>query len=331
MLAVWLCGAGLVLLFSQQVMDSVQRVTQTFAVSVLPALFPMMVLGGLYSPERPGTGERFFLVLFGFCAGSPASARQTALLHTHCPVPRRELMPLLCMCGVMSPMFFVGSLGGRLGQQAGWLLLVAHWLSALATGMICAGFYRRMPQRGPLAETHPPSAAERTAPGRTLLTCLPEAISAAAQSLLSVLGAMATFGIVSAVLQGVAEMFFPAWTADHPASLSLLWAVLEVGGGIFSLLEHAPPLWTICALCSFGGLSIWLQNLLFVGKLINPMELLAWRMLHGVLGGICCYLLQKLCPVAVPTAAQAAGVVPGSLLPILLLVTLAFPNRRRAS
>lgn len=331
MLAVWLCGAGLVLLFSQQVMDSVQRVTQTFAVSVLPALFPMMVLGGLYRPGSSGTGERFFLVLFGFCAGSPASARQTALLHTLCPIPRRELMPLLCMCGVMSPMFFVGSLGGRLGQQAGWLLLVAHWLSALATGLICAGVYRRKPQRGPLAETHPSSAAERTAPSRTLLTCLPEAISAAAQSLLSVLGAMTTFGIVSAVLRGVAEMLFPAWTADHPASLSLLWAVLEVGGGIFSLLEHAPPLWTICALCSFGGLSIWLQNLLFVGKMINPMELLAWRMLHGVLGGIFCYLLLRVCPFTVPTASRTTGALPASVLPVLLLVTLAFPSRRRVS
>lgn len=329
--AVWMGIAGLILVFSPQVMGSVQQIAHTFVTSVLPALFPMMVLSGLCSPERPGTGNRCFLVLFGFCAGSPASARQAALLHARQPLPHRQWMPLLCMCGVMSPMFFVGSLGGRLGQQAGWLLLAAHWLSALLTGWLCTGFYRFR------AVNRPFPAAERAAPsppapsGKGLLTALPTAVTAAAQALLSVLGAMMAFGIAAAVLRGIAERLFSPWTAAHPAPLAVLWALLEIGGGIFSLLEHAPPLWAVCALCSFGGLSIWLQNLLFLGKTINPMELLVWRMLHGVLGGVCCYLLQLLCPVAVPTAAQAAGTVPGSLLPMLLLITLGFPSRRRAS
>lgn len=331
MQAIWVCGAGLILFFSRQAMEAVQEVAQTFVVSVLPALFPMMVLGGLCNPEKPGTGNRSFLVLFGFCAGSPASARQAALLYAHRPMARRQFMPLLCMCGVMSPMFFVGSLGGRLGQQAGWLLLAAHWLSALATGMLCIGFYRCKAEDELLPAGERPVPPPAASSGTGLLTALPTAVTTAAQALLSVLGAMMAFGIVAAVLRGIAERLFPAWTAAHPDLLAFLWALLEIGGGTFSLLEHAPPLWTICTLCSFGGLSIWLQNLLFVGKMTNPMELLLWRMLHGVLGGICCYLLQKLCPVAVPTAAQAAGAVPGSLLPILLLVTLAFPNRRRAS
>jgi hypothetical protein len=314
-------------------MASVQQVGQTFVVSVLPALFPMMVLGGLFDPAQTKQGKQALLVLFGFCAGSPASARQAALLHKRCPIPRKRWMPLLCMGGVMSPMFFVGSLAGRLGQQAGWLLLAAHWLSALATGMVCTGFYRCKAEDDPPSAAKSPAAPPPEPSGKGLSAAMPAAVTAAAQALLSVLGAMMAFGIVAAVLRGIAERLFPAWTAAHPSTLACLWALLEIGGGIFSLMEHAPPLWAVCALCSFGGLSIWLQNLLFLGKTTNPMELLVWRMLHGGLGGLCCYLLQQLCPAAVPTAAQTAGamVAPGSLLPILLLVTLAFPGRRRAS
>lgn len=329
----WMCTAALMLIFSQQAMGAVQQVAQTFVASVLPALFPMMILGGLMQPGRHGTGESIFLILFGFCAGSPASAKQTAQLYTRCPLPRRRLMPLLCMCGVMSPMFFIGSLGARIGRQAGWLMLLAHWLSALATGAVCAAFYRYRQVASSQTARHVPAndSIPDSLQGNSLPLAVPTAIVGAAQALLSVFGAMTAFGVLAAIVKGLVETFLPAWAQTHPAALALLWALLEVGGGTFSLLECTPPLWALCALCSFGGLSIWMQNLLFLKDMVNPMELLVWRGLHGVLGGLCCLILLRFCPAAEAAATAVPAQAHSSLLPLLLLLTLAFPNRRRAS
>ena len=59
-------------------------------------------------------------------------------------------------------------------------------------------------------------------------------------------------------------------------------------------LEMWLPL--LCALCSFGGLSILMQNLLFLGKSIRPGRLLACRLLHGAAAYGICGLLVRLFP-----------------------------------
>ena len=71
-----------------------------------------------------------------------------------------------------------------------------------------------------------------------------------------------------------------------------------MGGGAHALLDAsaAPDLPLLCALCSFGGLSIWMQNLLFLGKSIRPGKLLLLRLLHGAATYGICGLLVRLLP-----------------------------------
>ncbi len=305
----WLLLVAVLLFFSTETMDTGYRAAQVFASSVLPALFPMMVVGGLMSggnsKNRP---ERFlvmWLITFGFCAGSPASARQLCALHQQRPLTGKQCRPLLCMTGVMSPLFFTGTLASRLGQGDGLRLLVCHWLAALATGLVCWAWQRKYkespdcPAAGGSCPAPPPRGS---LPDR-----LPAAISGAAQALLSVLGAMMVFAIVAAVLRALLARLWPDWTRAHQPMLAVLWALLEIGGGSLSVLDSfaAPPLALLCALCSFGGLSIWMQNLLFVGQMIHPAELLGWRLLHGALGYGFCWLTTLFWGPAAPAAAQA--------------------------
>ena len=58
----------------------------------------------------------------------------------------------------------------------------------------------------------------------------------------------------------------------------------------------APDLPLLCALCSFGGLSILMQNLLFLGKSIRPGKLLLLRLLHGAAAYGVCRMLVRLFP-----------------------------------
>ena len=69
-------------------------------------------------------------------------------------------------------------------------------------------------------------------------------------------------------------------------------------GSAAAVLEAWPqaPMALLCALCSFGGLSIWLQNLLFVPACVRPAKLLCVRMLHGALSGGLALLIFTLFP-----------------------------------
>ena len=292
----WLFGlAALMLLDSGTVLDAVNGAAGLFVRSVMPALFPMMVLNGL-SARLSGREKRWMTVGFCWLAGSPASAQRLEGLWERGELPERALLPLAAATGVMSPLFFVGSLGSRLPNPAGgWLLLTAHWLGALAAAGLIHGLSRRF---SPTEKAETVRPEERTAGRASLLAALPDSLRQAGTALLSVCGAMMLFSILAAFFRQGISFLLPGWAADHPEIPALLWALLEIGGGAHALLDVSPTpdLPLLCALCSFGGLSIWMQNLLFLGKSIRPGKLLLLRLLHGAAAYGVCRMLVRLFP-----------------------------------
>lgn len=292
----WIFGlAALMLLDSDTVLNAVNGAAGVFVRSVMPALFPMMVLNGL-SARLSGRERRWMTVGFCWLAGSPASAQRLEGLRERGELPERALLPLVAATGVMSPLFFVGSLGSRLPNPAGgWLLLTAHWLGALAAAGLIHGLSRRF---SPTEKAETVCPEERTAGRASLLAALPDSLRQAGTALLSVCGAMMLFSILAAFFRQGLSALLPGWAADHPEVPALLWALLEIGGGAHALLDVSPTpdLPLLCALCSFGGLSIWMQNLLFLGKSIRPGKLLLLRLLHGAAAYGVCRMLVRLFP-----------------------------------
>lgn len=292
----WIFGlAALMLLDSDTVLNAVNGAAGVFVRSVMPALFPMMVLNGL-SARLSGREKRWMTVGFCWLAGSPASAQRLEGLRERGELPERALLPLAAATGVMSPLFFVGSLGSRLPNPAGgWLLLTAHWLGALAAAGLIHGLSRRF---SPMEKVETVRPEERTAGRASLLAALPDSLRQAGTALLSVCGAMMLFSILAVFFRQGLSFLLPGWAADHPEVPALLWALLEIGGGAHALLDVSPTLDLplLCALCSFGGLSIWMQNLLFLGKSIRPGKLLLLRLLHGAAAYGVCRMLVRLFP-----------------------------------
>ncbi|MBR3874670.1 MAG: hypothetical protein IKJ26_10995 [Clostridia bacterium] len=274
----WLAGAcvAVLLVFSTQAMQAAQTALHVFVGGVLPALFPMTVLSRLLpvrkKDERFAKNDALCTALFAFAAGSPAAAQRVSTSHT-----AQEW--LYALTGVMSPMFFTGTLAGWTGNaDAARRMLVLHWAGAALTALIWKCL---IPQQSLQTQ---PSADQRIA--------LPSAIGGAAQSMLGICGAMMLFSVAAGVLRAVMERLFPLWTAQNAVLLSVAWAVLEIGGGAHAVLQAfaSPPYALLSALCAFGGLSIWMQNLLFCAQSIRPAKLLGMRMLHGAL----CYGLGLL-------------------------------------
>ena len=194
----WLFGlAALMLLDSGTVLDAVNGAAGLFVRSVMPALFPMMVLNGLCA-RLGGREQRWMTVCFCWLSGSPASAQRLEGLWERGGLAGRELLPMAAATGVMSPLFLVGSLGGRLPNPAGgWLMLTAHWLGALAVAGLIRLFSRPQTTNpvGPKKETLPEPEPV------SLLAALPDSLRQAGPALLAVCGAMMLFSILAALFR----------------------------------------------------------------------------------------------------------------------------------
>ena len=266
---IWgLCISAL-LLFSGEAMQAASGAAKVFVSGVMPALFPMMVISRLLPS---GSGHLAPEALFAFASGSPASAQRVRRLHD-AGLPQGRCEVLFMLTGVMSPMFFTGTLAAWTGEKhMACAMLVLHWLSAA----LCAlGWSLFVPVQG---RCHAP----------TEKTSLPAAILQSAQALMAVCGAMMLFAIAAGMLRAALT---PAFPARHEKLLSLLHALLEIGSGASAVLSawEEPPYALLGALCSFGGLSIWMQNLLFASECIRPAKLLFMRALHGAV----CYVLSS--------------------------------------
>ena len=268
------------LAFSDAAMAAALEAARCFAAGVMPALLPMMVLGRML-PAGRGKPRSFIRLwiragAFAFAAGSPASAQRAAEMRAEMNPARWE--KLLCLTGVMSPMFFTGMLAGWLGSaREGWVLLGIHWLGAVLTALIW-----------------PARWGENTSEVRyetPMRMSLPEAIAQSAHSLLCVCGAMMVFSVAACLVKSVLAALFPVWTAQHAGWLALLWGVMEIGGGSSAVIQaYEKPQALLSALCGFGGMSIWLQNLLFLGQNVRPAKLLFMRTVHGAV----CYAIVSL-------------------------------------
>ena len=265
-------GMLALLAFSDAAMEGALNAAQSFAQGVMPALAPMMILGRLLpagrADESAGAALRIRTVLFAWAAGSPAAAQRVLMT----PLPPKRLECMLCLTGVMSPMFFTGTLAKWLQSTAdGRKLLIIHWTGAAVAAALWAWLVP------PAKETQPSVNIPRGAPVE-----LASAIGQSMQPLLCVMGAMVLFSALAGVGIRAASCVFPVWMKQHTRLPALLWGVLEIGGGAAAVCrEWAKPHAALSALCGFGGISLLIQNMLFLQGVVPARRLAAMRALHG--------------------------------------------------
>lgn len=253
--AAWL-GAALALfaLYPEDAMEAARAACRLWAGHVMPALFPYMVFSQLLASS---VRSPLLTVPLAMLGGSPSGARLIALLGASPEKAQR----LAALCATASPLFILGTLKG------GAPMLVSHWLGALAAW----GFVRLWGGRTALAETLsvPQPAARLT---------LIEAVRDAALAMLSVCGFMVLFSVLGALAAHLMPL--------SPPLRALLSCVLEMAGGCASVaslsLPAAERAALQCAAVSFGGLSVFMQNALFLRSAgVNLRTQLCARIVHA--------------------------------------------------
>ena len=135
---------------------------------------------------------------------------------------------------------------------------------------------------------------------------LPQAISSAVTSSLSICGCVVFFRIVGAVLLAVLPL--------PPTAVS---AALEVSAGCadFAALGGAAALYGCCACLSVLGVSVWAQLRLFAGAAYRPRLLVFSRAVHLVLLQL---LVRGVCTL-LPGSVTACSTLAARVLPVFRL------------
>lgn len=258
--------AGAMLTFPAQAADAAWLGLTLWARSVAPVLGPFMVCM-LMLTSRVGGGMSFRTVLCWLC-GSPGGAR----LMQEARLSGLAALRAAAMTGTMSPMFFLGTVEGWLGKGgSGWLLLGCHIAGAFCLGL-CFRAERRKEQS----------------------TAVPMPLSAALRESALALLTVALCMMLGCVSSRMAACAFPGLP---PGGTAAMQCALEVTAGVKALTQLNPPfaLPLVCAACSFGGLSLLMQNAAFWQESgVGLPQLLLLRLAHGLLSGSLCLIAQQL-------------------------------------
>lgn len=294
--------------------------------SVLPALFPFFVVCELLTAAPPPavllrpvqrvlgleSAETARALLLSWVGGYAVCARLAGHLYGAGRITRRDAALLQVLGCCSGPGFVIGCVGGALlgNVRLGVVLYAAQIGANLGVGGCIAllrdgrrGRCSSSPRGRMQAST--PTDCTREVSGHGEVT-LPQAISSAVSSSLSVCGCVVFFRIVGAVLLAVL-----------PLPAAAVSAALEVSAGCadFAALGGAAALYGCCACLSVLGVSVWAQLRLFAGTAYRPRLLLASRAVHLVL----LQLLVRVCVQLLPGSVTACSTLAARVLPVFRL------------
>lgn len=281
---------------SKTVADGMLRSLRLCAVTLLPSLFPMLVLSRLLDhlglPQTlsrhaapimrrlfgvSGAGAQAFIL--GLCGGYPLGATVVAQLRRDKAVSRDEAERLLAFCNNSGTAFIVGAAGGVFGSaKVGLWLYIAHILAAVCTGLC----FRRRSE--PSASLSAPRDTVRFAEALT------GSVTGALDACLGLCAYVCFFGAVTSLFDSF--RFLPALGGVFAMGF------FELGGGIGALAgwRHGPLTMALAGfLLGWGGLSVHCQTLGAVAKTdIKCARHLAGRALCGLFAAAFSFLFSYL-------------------------------------
>lgn len=288
-----LAGIFLFVMTSPQVMEAVRRALWLCADTVIPSLFPFMVLSDLLVASLAPSDKRRGPALLGIppvgwgafalgaLCGFPIGVKYLCDLYRTGRLQRGAALRLLPFVNNSGPAFVIAGIGLSLFSSLsfGLLLYAVQLLSALLCGILFFALSQKAE-----AGISPPQKGGAVDGG------LLPAIRRSATAMLGVCAAVVFFSAVAEVV----GMYLPAFFT------AVVHSLLEVGGAsraAADMLGTAPLLaraLAVLALC-FGGFSVHLQAQVFLAETDLPFSrYLAGKAVQAALALLLFFLLSPL-------------------------------------
>lgn len=148
-------GAVLMVISPAAALESARKAVNLWMFTVLPSMFPFFFctdlligsgahvrLGSLF--EKPARklfgvpGVAGFVYISSILSGYPAGARVLGELHSQGQISGKNVREILTFCSTSGPLFLLGAVGAGMlhSAAAGYVILCAHYLGSLLTGLI---------------------------------------------------------------------------------------------------------------------------------------------------------------------------------------------------
>jgi len=318
---------------------------------VFPALLPFFIgseilmglgvvhfMGVLLEPfmrplfNVPGVGS--FVLAMGLASGYPLGSILTAKLRRDKLCSKTEAERLMSFTNTADPLFMTGAVAVGMFHDisVGFVIIGAHYLSALAVGLILA-FYKRNQDRSPALEVASQGnifvkalralIQARDKDGRPLGKLMGDAVRQSVNSLLLIGGFIILFSVVVRILSLVGVVSFltrilaTALTAlgwNPEVAPSLVSGFFEITMGAQAASRAPVPLadkvMAASALIAWSGLSVHAQVAAVTqGTDINMGPYVGARVIHAALAAVIAgYMMGPAQPVTVWLAPQFAPV-----------------------
>ena len=288
-----LITAGLALLMlallalSRPAAEAVRQGLQLCAGSVIPALFPFLVLSSLFAAVggTSGAGRGFSasaqrvlrcssrgvsVFFLGILGGYPVGGRLVGQLLRAKELSREEAEHLLCFCNNAGPAFILGIAGlGCFGSlRIGIWLYLIHVGAAFLLGLLSG--------RKPSTPTSPRPITSAAGPRPSFPQSLVESIGAAGSTMVQICAFVVFFFTLL-------QLFSSLTGLSHP----LLLGSVELTQGILRLPDSGVGLIMAAALLGWGGVSVHCQTAAVLsGTGLSLRRYLCAKALHAALSAL---------------------------------------------
>ena len=260
----------LILFCSETATGAMKHSLTLCAETVVPALFPFMVVSELIVASGAATAlgkllaplfRRLFgvggaggsAILLGFACGFPIGTKSAVGLYDAGSISRGDLCYLLCVCNQPSSAFVTGVVGVSLfgSYRFGLLLYGLTLASGLAVGLVLRCLLKK--------DEYVCQTERANAPQRTGVSRFTDAVAGSARGMLTVCAFVCFFGTLVACLSSL-----PAVQALPPVLSALTVGFFELTGGVSQAAACTPP--ALAAYASawclgWSGLSVHFQIL----------------------------------------------------------------------
>lgn len=276
-----------------------------FATSVAPALFPFFfftrILTSVGTAQILGDALKKPIARFYNCpsvggyvffmsaiSGYPVGSRLLSDLCAAGIIDRRQVKAISAFTSTSGPLFIVGTVGTVMFSSAtfGYLLMAVHFAGALINGFIYRIKAKDAKEYGELVRT-PPDFDD----------LLGKSMTSALTSLFIVGGYIAVFSMIADVLTDIGLVdalaaplvsLYSAVGWEPDAAHGTVLGLIEITRGCLSIAQSGADIKTalplVAGLLSFGGISVSLQSLTFLGNCkVRPLYYLATKTTQAVI------------------------------------------------
>ena len=321
-------GLGILILIldSRTAICGAQNGIELCIYSVIPSLFPFIVLTSILSPMISGGSSRFMrplgrllgmpngsegLFLTGILGGYPTGALAVHQAWQNGQLDKEEARRMLPFCSNAGPAFLFGILGSQFPHSwMPWVLWVIHILSALIVGMVLPG---RSTTDSSFASPTPPNLTQAVRCGVVTMGCI--------------CGWILLFRVILAFC----DKWF-LWLLPQSARV-VFYGLLELANGCCAL-NSVTSLGARFVMCSgmlaFGGICVMMQTASVTGKLGLGLYL-PGKFLQGTISIVLSYLVQLVCFSPAERIENSLLILPISLITVVLISFLAAKRKIRGS